>query len=239
MRSLSLSIVAVVLVGLLAADSAFAQGQGRRGRGGAGGGFGQMGELQLLGLSQVQKELKLSDDQVAKVKEIADANRQGRPQGGNQNLSQEERDARFAEIRKKSEEAGKQAVALLNEEQATRLKQVKIWAEGSRALTRDEAVAKELNLTDDQKGALKTIGDESGRKIGEIAQSGGRGANEETRKKIAEDMAAVRKSTDAECMAVLTDDQKAKFEKLRGPKFELDMTALAAGRGGRRGRTNN
>jgi Spy/CpxP family protein refolding chaperone len=235
MRNLSFSWLVVILVCLVASDSAFAQNQGRRGRGGPGGGFGQMGSLQLLGFPQVQKELKLADDQIAKIKEIADANQPaGGRRGGNQQATDEERAAR----RKKAEDAGNQAVALLTEEQGARFKQVRIWAEGTRALTSDEEVAKQLSLTDDQKGALKTIGDESGKKQGEISQ-GMRGANEETRKKITDELAALRTSTESECLAVLTDDQKAKFEKLRGPKFELDRTALGGGRGGRRGGAAN
>jgi Spy/CpxP family protein refolding chaperone len=235
MRSFWITGIVVAVVGSFACDSAFAQGQGGR-RGGGGGGFGQMGTLQLLGVEQVQKELKLGDDQVAKIKTLADANRPQRTGGGN---NQRPTDEERAERRKKAEEVGNQALALLHDDQKIRFQQVKIWTEGTRALTNDEEVAKKLSLTDDQKGALKTINDEATRKRGEIAQ-GMRGANEETRKKITDDMAALRKSTEAECMAVLTDDQKSNFEKLRGPKFELDRTALGGGRGGRRGgNTNN
>jgi Spy/CpxP family protein refolding chaperone len=49
-------------------------------------------------------------------------------------------------------------------------------------------------------------------------------------------MAEIRKETEAECAAVLTDEQKAQFEKMKGPKFELDMSAFGRGGPGRRGR---
>jgi hypothetical protein len=38
---------------------------------------------------------------------------------------------------------------------------------------------------------------------------------------------------------VLTDDQKAQFEKIRGPKFELDFSQMFQGRRGRPGGNNN
>ncbi|MBS0266819.1 MAG: Spy/CpxP family protein refolding chaperone, partial [Planctomycetes bacterium] len=233
MRNGVFSLIVVVLVGFGFADLAAAQGQGGRGgRGGAGAGFGRMGQVQLLGNPQVQKELKLADDQIAKIKEVSDASRPQRGQRGNNNNqrpTEEERAAR----RKTAEESAAKATDILNAEQKTRFQQIRIWTEGSRALTDDEDVAKKLGLTDDQKSALKTIGDESNKKRGEIAQ-GMRGASEEARKKITDDLAALRKSTEAECMAVLTDDQKSKFDALRGPKFELDQSAF--GGGGRRGR---
>jgi hypothetical protein len=229
-----LCVVAIVCCGV--ADSALAQGQGGRGgRGGrGGGGFGQMGAVQLLSIEKVQKELKLGDDQIAKVKEISDANqgqRGQRGQRGNNNTppTDEQRAAR----QKAAEEATAKAVAILNADQKTRFQQIRIWTAGARALTDNEEVAKTLSLTDDQKSALKVIVDESAKKRGEISQ-GMRGANEDARKKITDDLAALRKSTETECLAVLTDDQKGKFEALRGPKFELD--AQAFGGGGRRGR---
>jgi Spy/CpxP family protein refolding chaperone len=237
MRNSAFSCLMVVLVCFAVSDSAFAQGQGnRRGRGGQGG-FGRTGVLQLLGNVQVQRELKLADDQIAKIKEISDANR---PQRGGQGANnQRPTDEELAARRTKAEEAGNQAVALLNAGQKNRFQQVRIWSAGTGALTNDDEVAKQLNLTDDQKGALKTIGEESAKKRGEITQ-GMRGANDETRKKIADELTALRISTENECLAVLTDDQKAQFEKLRGPKFELDRTAFGSGgRGGRRGGNNN
>jgi hypothetical protein len=41
----------------------------------------------------------------------------------------------------------------------------------------------------------------------------------------------VSNETDAECMAVLTDAQKAQLDKMKGPKFQLDMSQLGPRRG--------
>ena len=68
--------VPVIVTCLIAGNVALAQGG--RGRGGFGG-FGQMGAAMLLGNPQVQKELKLAEDQIAKIKEIND--KQKEPEG--------------------------------------------------------------------------------------------------------------------------------------------------------------
>src|SRR5262249_57904536 len=105
-----------------------------------------------------------------------------------------------------------------------------------------EDLGKNLAIADDQKEALKTIADESAKKGQELGRGlFGQGISEEDRTKVREQLSALRTETEAECMAVLTDDQKAQFEKLRGPKFELDFSQMFGrrGRGGQPGGNNN
>jgi Spy/CpxP family protein refolding chaperone len=203
----------------LAGNVALAQGRGGRG------GF-QMGGPNMLAFEQVQKELKITDEQKAKITEILEAARP--PQGTNFfNMSEEER----AELRKKGEEAGKKAVATLTPEQSARFKQMQLWVQGSRALIDDADLAKQLSLTDDQKGAVKTIVDESDKKRRELFQGLGQGATQEDRAKAFEQMTTMNNEMEAECMAVLTDAQKSQLEKMKGPKFQLDMSQLGPRRG--------
>jgi Spy/CpxP family protein refolding chaperone len=235
----------LLAVSMLAGNVAFAQGRGG-GRGGFGfGGPGFGGAGMLLGNPQVQKELKLSDDQVAKVTEIQQAafagfGRGGAGGGGGQNLSDEERQKRREEFQKTMEENNKKLLAVLDEGQNARLKQIQLWMGGVAGLVRDEETSKALKLTADQKEALKTIGEESMKKNQEIG-AGFRGADEEQRTKLMAQMTEIRKETEAECEAVLTDEQKAQFTKMKGPKFEFDMSAFGRGnrRGGRQGGNNN
>lgn len=229
----------LLAVCMMAGNVALAQGRGR-GRGFGGPGMGGPG--MLLGNQQVQKELKMTEDQVAKIGEIQREMFAGFGQGGGgfQNLSDEERQKRFEEMRKKVEENNKKMLALLDAGQNARLKQIQLTVGGVAGLAGEQDVAKEaakeLKLTNDQKEALKTINEESGKKSGEIF-AGFRGADEEQRTKLQAQLAEIRKDTEAECLAVLTDEQKAQFEKLKGPKFELDMSAFGrGGPGGRRGR---
>lgn len=240
MRRLFGIVLASLVVGLFMSSGAMAQGRGGRG-GFGGGGFGGGGFAGLLQIAQVQKELKLSDDQIAKVKEVADAARPPQGTGGRRGADQtdEQRAAAREERQKRNAETDAKLTALLMPEQVTRLKQVQLWVQGYGALTNNEAVVKELGLTDDQKAALKTISDEAGRKRQALFQGLGRGASDEQRAKFREDSAALQKDTDAECKAVLTDDQSAKLAAMKGEKFELDMSQIAAGRGRRRGNNNN
>src|SRR5262245_32882365 len=104
---------------LLGASFAEAQtrGQGQRGqRPGGGQGFGQGGGggvVRLLATPEVQKELGVNTEQKGLIDDMAKDLAASRPQGGNredfQNLSQEERQKRFEEIRKQGEEREKKA----------------------------------------------------------------------------------------------------------------------------------
>jgi Spy/CpxP family protein refolding chaperone len=232
----------LLAVSMLAGNVAFAQGQGR-GRGGPGGMMRMFTTVPaLVAREEVQKELKVTEEQAAKLKTIGVEMRPaggGGGGGGNfQNLSDEERQKFFADMQKRTEEATVKVAAVLTPEQNTRLKQIRLWALGSSALT-DDDTAKDLKLTDDQKEALKMINEESGKKSMEIG-AGFRGADEEQRNKLMAQMAEIRKETEAECMAVLTDEQKAQFTKMKGEKFDLPMGPGRGGPGGgRRGRPNN
>ena len=70
-----------------------------------------------------------------------------------QNLSEEEREKRFAEMRKKGEEANKAVEEKLNKvlkpEQLTRFKQLSLQTQGTREHMRPE-VAKDLGLSEEQ-----------------------------------------------------------------------------------------
>jgi Spy/CpxP family protein refolding chaperone len=237
-KMIGLTLVGLA-VGMLSSNVALAQ-RGR-GRGGFGRGGFRMGPTQLLGMEQVQKELKLTDEQKDKIKPILDEANPFRGGGGGgnfQNLSEEERRARFEEMQKKSEEAGKKAVALLTDDQKTRFKQVEIWSNGTLStLTQDEGVAKDLAVTDEQKSAFKTISEEVGKKMGEIFPKF-QGASQDEQTKLREEMDQIRKDGEAEALAVLTPDQASKFEKLKGPKFELDRSQMFRGGRGRRGGNN-
>jgi hypothetical protein len=238
--------VPAILVCLIAGNVAHAQGRG--GRGGRGGfGFGgQMPAIMLVQNAQVQKELKTTDEQNGKIKEIADASRpaEGAARPNFQEMTDEQRTAFREEMRKRGEENNKKVVAVLTADQNARLKQIQLQLQGIRALSENEEVIKELSISDEQKAAVKTIVEESGKKMQELRAGLGRGASEEDQKKVREQSASIRTETETEGLAQLTADQKAKFDTMKGEKFEMDMSALfggrgRGGRGGRPGGNNN
>lgn len=243
----SLLLFSFVCFGLfLSTNPAAAQQQeGQRPRGGFGGGRGFGGggfgfsEQALLGNEQVQKELELSADQVAKLTKLReDSQAEMRKQfEGIRELPEDQRRAKFEEMRTKGEAAQKEHRSKVNEvllpDQRERLKELAVQAQGTGALFNPET-AEALKLTEEQKKKLETIREESGNKMRELF-SGGRGQaggpNEEARTKMAE----IRKESGDKSLAVLTSEQAAQFEKMKGEKSSIDFTQMRGGFGGGRG----
>lgn len=203
----ALLVVPVLLVAV-AVSSAQEKKQGQRP--GGRGGFGGM----LLSAEPVQKELKLTEDQTKKIKEIADA--APRPDfAGLQNATPEERAKRGAEFAEKARETQKKAEEVLTADQKKRFKEITVQVRG---LSDPEVVA-DLKLTDEQKSKIRSIGEDTQTKTRELFQGG---ANEGAREK----MTQLRKESEEKTLAVLTADQKSQFEKMKGEKVGFDVAPL-------------
>ncbi len=238
--------VAAVLAGLLLAPAlSFAQapGGGRGGRGGFGGGFGGGGISGLLRMEEVQKEVKITDEQKAELTKIGEANRPAAPVGGFDQeafakLTEEERTKLRAEMQaageersKKSEEAIK---ALLKPEQWTRLSELRVQRDGVRGLARED-VQKQLGLSAEQVAKIKTLTDANAPTGGFGGGRPGADQSEEEARKAREERDAKRAAFDKDMAAVLTADQTAAWTKLQGAKFEFPARGAGGGRGGRPG----
>jgi hypothetical protein len=230
---LSLFVVAVAAVSL-----AQGGGGGRgQGRGGFGGGMGMMqggpgggGSMtSLLNRPDVQKELALTSAQIAKIEELNPRRggpggvrqggvRQGgggqgggRGQGGNQGMDRDE-------MMKRMQEREKSILAVLDEKQQTRLKELFIQRAGNAALMNPE-IQKDLGFTNEQKSKVEELqrkqqeasmaimekmrnGEIQREELGELMQKNGRTMNEELGK-------------------ILTKEQAEKFESMKGKKFEF------------------
>ncbi len=225
---------------LVVAGAALAQPPGKPGgRGPRGFGFGAMGGpgsnwMMLLRVEKVQKELDIVAEQKTKLDEIgkkaAAQMRElfGPPPQAGQELSREELRARFAERGKKMEainqETRKAIEEVLLPHQIERLKQISLQLRGTQALS-DPEVAKELGITKEQEEKFAQVREEAANKARELFGSGERG-------QMREKFEALRKETDEKLLAVLTAEQKEKFEKMKGPKFEIDLRELMGGFGG-------
>ncbi len=210
MRSVCKSMLVLGLALLLAGPALAQRGQGR---GGFGGGFGGPGFL--LQNPGVQKELKLSDDQVKQITQTTESIRD--------------------KHRDEFEALGKLE---------GRLKEITLQQEGARAFNDPEA-QKALNLTDDQKEKIKTINEDAAKEMGDLFPPRGRrggggggappdpGAFKERMTK----MAAMRKETLDKVTSVLTDDQKKTWKDMTGAHFEVKFEFPPGGPrgGGRRG----
>ena len=92
---------------------------------------------------------------------------------------------------------------------------------------RDKGVQTALALTDEQKEKLTKIGQDAATKMRELR-------DEQDVQVRCEKGQAMQKETEAATLAVLTDEQKAKFDKMKGAKLDIPAEELPR-RGGRRG----
>jgi len=186
-----------------------------------GGGMGAL-YIGLLNSPTVQKELNLSDDQKAKISEAVNKlrARMGQMPPGMGDLSEEERQAELKKMRSKTqaqaEETKKTIEGILQPKQLERLREIALQVVGVRAVI-DKEVQKSLKLSDDQVAKIKTIIDDSRKEIEESRSDGSfngdkfKEMNEECEKQLGD---------------VLTADQKAALEKMKGEKLDIPADEL-------------
>lgn len=200
---LSGTLIVVAIVTSFTSSPLFAQGQGRRG---AGEGI----RLRVLELTEVQDDLKLTDDQKAEARKAGEG-LQGL-YAGLQNVPQEERQQKMQEIQAKVRAAIEQVNKVLSKEQNERLDQIVLQARGASVLT-DEKVASELKMTDTQRQRLQELQQQTRQQFGDAQ------GNQE---KIAE----IRKTGREKSLAVLTEEQRQQFEKMQGAKIDIPENFL-------------
>jgi len=181
----------------------------------------------MLRTEQVQKELKLTDEQNTQIDDLAIQLQSDALElfSSLQDLSDEERKTELPNLMKKFAEKGKELQAkvdkFLNAEQNARMKELSLQQRDAEALG-DEDVIAALKLTEDQKKKLREIQDEAARQVEEalkplLGGGGGGGDLGDIRTK----MENMKKELSEKALAVLTTEQKATFEKMKGPKFDF------------------
>jgi hypothetical protein len=240
-RSLLLSVtVAALLLAASTIQEARAQGRGGRGMGRPQG----VSPVTIVENKAVQKELGVSEENAAKIKDIAgDVREESMQQVAGagidfralQDLSGEERQKRMAEIQVKMAEISKnindkflpEIAKILDKTQMTRLHQIAVQAAGSAAL-RDSGVVKDLALTTAQQDKIAAIGKDFEAKIMQIPRDG------EPADRMAK-MNELREEQTAKTTEVLTKDQQAKFAEIKGKPFDVkQLNQRGGGRGRRR-----
>ncbi len=195
---------------------------GRFGMRGPGGGQGAP-EVMLLGIPEVQTELEITEKQRGPVDEwMAESRDQMRSLFDSnrdiQDLSDEERETRLADMRKKLDESNQQAMKklgrLLNSTQLERLAQLKLQREGLIAIRRPELAGK-LELTDDQLRQLRELPQEDF---------------------FPQAPAEARDKARDEALAILTESQRKQWSELTGKEFTFPEPEFGPGGFGRGGR---
>ncbi len=248
---------AVVLASTLPSVSAQEQEQrgrrggeaGQRGEGGRPGGFGGGfggpggmmgrggfgGDMLLVGLlaqPAVREELKLDEAQLAGLEKLAERQRPTRPDIDFRTASDAEREKAAVQMReqaaKRAAEAKEQLEELLLPEQLERLEQIALQVQGPAALLSPD-VAKELELSAETTAALQKDVEASTEKTREMMTAAMQDRNFEGIREKAEQM---RTELEQKLLAHLTSEQKAKFEEMKGAKFDMPAATGPFGRGG-------
>jgi Spy/CpxP family protein refolding chaperone len=236
LRTVCLAAVALAAAGFFVGRMLVAQDSSDKAKrpGRSAGAYG-LGKLALLKVKEVQKDLQLTDAQRETLDKFAtDMQSQVRTQfEGLRDLSQEERQAKMAELRTKMQdrekEVQKKLDEVLNTQQRERLAQIELQARRVSMFAQKE-VAEGLELTDEQKQKLTDLVEKIRTEMRDA-----RNADEETRAKLKK---MVDESMD-KAKEILTSEQREKLDKMLGKKLDIDMSQLGlggfGGRGGRRG----
>jgi hypothetical protein len=181
----------------------------------------------LLTVPTVQVELKLTEEQQARVKEGIDnvwTPLREMPEQA-RNVGPEDIQAKMEKVRNivqaKAQEMKKAIKGVLLPTQLERLKEIALQAVGAMAII-DKEVQQDLELSDDQVARIKAVYEDLSMKAGELLDEGG--DPQAMRQKRQQHKADFEK----QLMDVLTPDQKATLEKMKGAKFTLPVYDVTA-----------
>jgi hypothetical protein len=205
-----------------------AQRQRQQPRQGFGQGRGGMDIGTLIASNKsVQEELKLSEDQIDKVKKASDEIRtKYRDEFQKVGMDREKMQELMTKIAKeRTEVMDKLLPTVLKPEQAKRASQIELQVGGVRTLAK-ESVQKQLKLSDKQVSEIKEITAEIDKDVqalmGQMREARG---NQEKMQEITKKMASMRKEGMDKATGVFNDDQKKAWKDMVGQPFEIKMEA--------------
>ena len=189
----------------------------------------------VLSNKDLQDELKVTDEQKGKFKDVAakqtemtkkmaDLRTGGQPDRTKMQEVIKEMTALTEEVKKVTDE-------VLTADQKKRFKQIEIQAMGARAFANADVV-KELAITDDQKKALKEVADATAKETADLRKElglpalggrpmgGGTAPDAEALKKFAEKSKPMTEAAMEKSVKALTADQQKKWTEMIGVKFD-------------------
>ena len=170
---------------------------------------------------KVQDELKLTGAQRNKLDERRDATLQEMQQTFEkaQDLKPEDRPKTIGEYRQKADQKLEAFLKeTLKEDQLKRLRQLIFQQEGLVAVIGQPDVAKELNITDDQRKQFMTVMQDVHKKIEPLLKQAQEGGDPQ---EIGPKIMKLRKEQEGKLEAVLTDVQKKQWKEMIGKPFDL------------------
>jgi Spy/CpxP family protein refolding chaperone len=185
------------------------------------------GVFGLLRLEQVQKELKLTDEQKDKLRALHREVLRDMPRkpADWQSLSPEESKALVKKRDEALANARKELPKILKSDQFERLKQIRLQVEGVAALFNPD-VANMLGITDEQRVKLDAVRKDMSREGKELWDSRKLGTSHS---EFTARLDKMRRERDKKILAVLTPQQVEMFKKMQGRKIDLDLSPLRKG----------
>ncbi len=222
------SVALVLAVAVVASAQERPSGQrSRRGRG------SRSSLLGLVSLEQVQKEMKLNEEQIGKVKKVvetltAEMRKEYAPLREIEDRAK--RTAKYTELRKKFDgKAREQISAAVSREKMIRLYQIRMQVRSALESLSEKYVAGKLKLTDEQKKKLTEINAEHAAERTKLFSSM-RDATREKRSEAYGKYRTLRTDAEKKALEVLTADQKKTFEEMKGKEFKLERRPRPAAR---------
>ena len=181
---------------------------------------GDLGGFSFLDLDQVQKDLKLTQEQKDKLKAINEEFRAKRRKQieSATGATPENRPVRLADVlakaRENRAEYRKKIDAVLLPEQRNRLLQIVLQLRSPLAALADEEVAKTLQLTPEQRKQIQAIEEAAGEKIRSALQDL-RQRRSAGQAELEAKASELRDQAVQQAMGVLTPEQKGSLEKMK------------------------
>jgi Spy/CpxP family protein refolding chaperone len=197
-----------------------------RSRSGSARGFSSRSLVGLLRSEQVQKEMKLNEEQVAKVNKVVEAiTTEMREQYSalREIEDRQKRTEKMAELRDEFDgKVREQLRDVVPREQMMRLYQIRLQVRAVVESLANTYVARRLEITDDQKEKLAQIDKDMQSARSELYASM-RDVSSEQRDKMYEKLRQIGSEADEKALGVLTAEQREAFEEMKGEKTELQM----------------
>jgi hypothetical protein len=167
-------------------------------------------KLLLLRQKSIHKELELTPDQAAKIKQFTHA--QSEAARKTRDLDAAERKEALGRLEQQNKEF---LARTLSEKQSKRLHQIMMQFTALTQLTSPE-LARDLNLSDEQVQKLKALQKEARKELVALLS-----AKEREGKK--EKFAKLREDTRTKILVILTDEQHRKVREIAGTPFEGEI----------------
>jgi hypothetical protein len=166
----------------------------------------------VLSNPDVQKELKLSEEQISKLKDALNKV-MDKYKDDFAKLARMSPEEQQKMMRALIDDSHKAMAGILDAKQMKRLKQIEWQIAGVNAL-QDPDLQKELKLNDEQKKKLDGLFNDANKKMQQLFQS---------QERSPEKYQAVVKELEEKANSVLSEEQQKNFKELKGPRFQFSL----------------